>query len=67
MQYRVPDAKTIWLFRDTLTKADVIRDLFDIFTGQRRYALFVFPPLTFCPKCAKLSITKGCDEDTPSR
>ena len=31
---RVPDAKTIWLFRDTLTKADVIRDLFDIFNKQ---------------------------------
>ena len=28
---RVPDAKTIWLFRDTLTKADVIKDLFAIF------------------------------------
>lgn len=25
---RVPDAKTIWLFRDTLTKANVIEDLF---------------------------------------
>lgn len=25
---RVPDAKTIWLFRDTLTKAEVIEDLF---------------------------------------
>lgn len=31
---RVPDAKTIWLFRDTLTKANVIRDLFDIFNKQ---------------------------------
>lgn len=31
---RVPDAKTIWLFRDTLTKADVIRELFDIFNKQ---------------------------------
>lgn len=28
---RVPDAKTIWLFRDTLTKAAVIRELFDLF------------------------------------
>ena len=31
---RVPDAKTIWLFRDTLTKADVIRELFNIFNKQ---------------------------------
>ena len=31
---RVPDAKTIWLYRDTLTKADVIRDLFNIFNQQ---------------------------------
>ncbi len=30
---RVPDAKTIWLFRDTLTKANVIRDMFDLFNG----------------------------------
>ena len=31
---RVPDAKTIWHFRDTLTKADVIRELFDVFNRQ---------------------------------
>lgn len=31
---RVPDAKTIWLFRDTLVKADVVRDLFDLFACQ---------------------------------
>lgn len=31
---RVPDAKTIWLFRDTLTKANVIRELFNIFNKQ---------------------------------
>ena len=31
---RVPDAKTIWLFRDTLTKANVIRELFEVFTRQ---------------------------------
>lgn len=31
---RVPDAKTIWLFRDTLTKANVIRELFDLFNEQ---------------------------------
>ena len=31
---KVPDAKTIWLFRDTLTKANVIRELFDLFNEQ---------------------------------
>lgn len=31
---RIPDAKTIWLFRDTLTKAAVIRELFDLFNKQ---------------------------------
>lgn len=31
---RVPDAKTIWLYRNTLTKANVIRDLFDLFQAQ---------------------------------
>lgn len=31
---RVPDAKTIWLFRDTLTKANVIRELFEVFNRQ---------------------------------
>jgi len=31
---RVPDAKTIWLYRDTLTKANVIRELFDLFNAQ---------------------------------
>lgn len=30
----VPDAKTIWLFRDTLVKADVMRELFDVFGRQ---------------------------------
>jgi IS5 family transposase len=29
---RVPDAKTIWLFRENLTKADVLKELFDLFT-----------------------------------
>ncbi len=28
---RVPDAKTIWLFRDTLTKAEIIDELFQLF------------------------------------
>ena len=31
---RVPDAKTIWLFRDTLVKADVIEGLFELFNLQ---------------------------------
>lgn len=31
---RVPDAKTIWLFRDALTKANVMRDLFEVFNKQ---------------------------------
>lgn len=35
---RVPDAKTIWLFRDTLTKANVIRELFDVFGQQLKDA-----------------------------
>ncbi len=32
LEDRIPDAKTIWLFRDTLTKSGVIRELFDAFT-----------------------------------
>ena len=31
---RVPDAKTIWLFRDLLTKAGVIEELFRLFNEQ---------------------------------
>ncbi len=31
---RVPDAKTIWLFRDTLTKAEIIDELFRLFNLQ---------------------------------
>ena len=34
LEDRVPDAKTIWLFRDTLTKADVAQKLFNGFTAQ---------------------------------
>lgn len=33
MSDRVPDAKTIWLFKENLTKADIIKDLFDMFEG----------------------------------
>lgn len=31
---KVPDAKTIWLFRDTLTQANVIEGLFHLFNRQ---------------------------------
>lgn len=31
---RIPDAKTIWLFRERLTKANVVKDLFDDFEFQ---------------------------------
>jgi len=34
----VPDAKTIWLFRDTLNKADVIRKIFELFNRQLEVA-----------------------------
>lgn len=30
----VPDSKTIWLFRNTLTKADVICKIFELFNRQ---------------------------------
>jgi len=32
--YRVPDAKTIWLFRDTLTKTNIIHKIFELFNHQ---------------------------------
>ena len=31
---KVPDAKKIWLFRDTLTQANVMKDLFRLFNNQ---------------------------------
>ena len=31
---RVPDAKTIWLFRDTLTQSGMIRDIFAMFNSM---------------------------------
>lgn len=34
IESKIPDAKTIWLFRDTLTKAEVIRELFELFEKQ---------------------------------
>ena len=34
LEDRIPDQKTIWLFRDTLTKAQAIEPLFDAFRAQ---------------------------------
>ena len=34
LENRVPDSKTIWLFRDTLTKANAAQALFDGFAAQ---------------------------------
>ena len=34
LEDRVPDQKTIWLFRDTLTKSEAIEPLFDAFNAQ---------------------------------
>ena len=31
LDQRIPDAKTIWLFRETLTQADVVETLFEQF------------------------------------
>ena len=31
---KVPDAKTIWLFKDTLSKSDVMEKLFELFNDQ---------------------------------
>jgi IS5 family transposase len=31
LDQRIPDAKTIWLFRETLTQAEVVKALFDQF------------------------------------
>jgi IS5 family transposase len=39
---RVPDAKTIWLFRDTLVKADVMEDLFKLFNLQLEQQGIIF-------------------------
>ncbi len=37
---RVPDAKTIWLFREQLTQANLVRVLFDDFDEQLQYKGF---------------------------
>jgi transposase, IS5 family len=38
---RVPDARTIWLFREKLTKANAIRPLFDRFDAELRAAGYI--------------------------
>jgi IS5 family transposase len=38
---RVPDARTIWLFREKLTKADTIQPLFDRFDATLRAAGYI--------------------------
>jgi transposase, IS5 family len=38
---RVPDARTIWLFRERLTKAGAIRPLFDRFDAMLRAAGYI--------------------------
>jgi IS5 family transposase len=38
---RVPDARTIWLFREKLTKADAIRALFDRFDATLRASGYI--------------------------
>jgi transposase, IS5 family len=38
---RVPDARTIWLFREKLTKADVIKGLFERFDNALRAKGFI--------------------------
>lgn len=46
---RVPDAKTIWLYRDNLTKANVIRELFDLFNEQLEEAGIPLPITAVLP------------------
>lgn len=38
LEDKVPDAKTIWLFRDTLVKANVMHEMFDLFAEQLQAA-----------------------------
>ena len=37
---RVPDAKTIWLFKDTITQKEIIEPLFNQFTAQLESARY---------------------------
>lgn len=41
LEDRVPDAKTIWLFRDTLTKAEVIYEMFKLFNKELEKAKLI--------------------------
>lgn len=41
LEDRVPDAKTIWLFRDTLVKAGIMHELFNLFGKQLQEAHLV--------------------------
>ena len=71
MERKIPDAKTIWLFRDTLSKADAMRELFDIFeqqlenehlitrTGTIVDATFVEAPVQHNSKAGREAIKKG--------
>lgn len=51
LEDRIPDAKTVWHFRDTLSKADISKRLFDLFSEQLEAAHLVthtglsMPPL----------------------
>ena len=36
LEDRVPDAKTVWLYREQLTQAGVIEALFETFDGHRK-------------------------------
>lgn len=40
---RVPDAKTIWLFRDTLTKANIMEALFAEFNRMLEAKNIIYP------------------------
>jgi transposase, IS5 family len=41
LSYRVSDARTIWLFREKLTKAGAIKELFDRFDAVLRDAGYI--------------------------
>ena len=41
LSYRGPDARTIWLFREKLTKAGAIKELFDLFDAVLRDAGYI--------------------------
>lgn len=45
---RVPDAKTVWLFRERLTQADLVKELFYEFDAQLHVKGFVAPQRENC-------------------